>query len=257
MTKTTLLNGDIQLFHGDCLEIMDGASENSIDAVICDPPYGTTRCKWDSVLPFEQMWARLNHVASPTSPMVLFSAQPFTSSLIMSNVKCFKYNWYWIKNNTTGFGFAKYQPMRKVEDVVVFARKTGTYNPQGVVDLPQPKTGTQGKRKGSRQYDKGNSGLTSKFTLTKTGYPNHILKFDNLKKGSAVHPTQKPVELMEYLVKTYTNEGDTVLDFTMGSGTTGVACVNTGRKFIGIELDEDYFNIAANRIKEAAEASST
>lgn len=258
MRTVKRLGGDITLVHGECLKVMGFMRDNMVDAVICDPPYGTTACKWDSVVDLPLMWDALNRVAPDTAPVVLFAAQPFTSALIMSNIRHYKYNWYWVKNNVTGFGYAKYQPMRKTEDIAVFQRATGVYNPQGVVSLAKPKRGTNGKRRG--QYAKGLSGMQAKsFVKTKTGYPNHLLHFDNLKKGTAVHATQKPVDLMEYLVRTYTNVGDTVLDFTMGSGTTGVACVNTGRKFIGIEQDTEhgYFDIAVERIDAAIASQDT
>lgn len=177
----------------------------------------------------------------------MFSAQPFTTKLIQSNLKNYKYNWYWIKNNVTGFAFAKYQPMRKVEDICVFYKKHGTYNPQGLIEVENPKV--RSKRttvEGVYSNDTLRKPYISKFT----NYPNNVLMYANeaVSNKNRYHPTQKPVVLLEYLIKTYTNEGETVLDFTMGSGTTGVACVNTNRKFIGIELDEKYFNIAEERI---------
>ncbi len=174
----------------------------------------------------------------------MFSAQPFTTKLIQSNLKNYKYNWYWIKNNVTGFAFAKYQPMRKVEDICVFYKKHGTYNPQGLIEVENPTVRKRNTVDGL--YDELCKPYISKFT----NYPNNVLMYSNeaASNKNRFHPTQKPVTLLEYLIKTYTNEGETVLDFTMGSGTTGVACINTNRNFIGIELDEHYFNVAKERI---------
>ena len=229
----------ITLMQGDCLDLMKEIPENSVDLVLTDPPYGTTQNKWDSVIPLDEMWERIGHISKKTTPVVLTAAQPFTSVLVMSNIRQFKYQWVWDKSKPTGHLNAKKQPLRSHEDVTVFYNKQCQYNPQGLSDCSNLVSRT----------NRGNYGECSKTTLqTKTGYPRSIQKFAT---ATGTHPTQKPVSLMEYLIKTYTNEGDTVLDFTMGSGTTGVACVNTGRKFIGIELDETYFKIAQERIEEA------
>lgn len=188
-----------------------------------------------------------NRIVKDNGAIVLFAAQPFTTNLISSNIKNYRYNWYWIKNKTTGFGFANYQPMRKLKDVCVFYKKSPTYNPQGLQkrDIPHIK-----KRKAPNNNDDiyNGGGLSSgkEYISEYTNYPNHILEFK--KETKSIHPTQKPVALLEYLIKTYTNEGETVLDNTMGSGSTGVACVNTNRRFIGIEKDKKYFEIAKNRI---------
>lgn len=178
--------------------------------------------------------------------IVMFSAQPFTTKLIQSNLKNYKYNWYWIKNNVTGFAFTKFQPMRKVEDICVFYKKHGTYNPQGLIEVENPKV-KNGRRTVGGVYD---DTLRKPYVSKFTNYPNNVLMYANeaVSNKNRYHPTQKPVALLEYLVKTYTNEGETVLDFTMGSGSTGVACVNTNRRFIGIELNEHYFNVANERI---------
>ena len=214
--------------------------------ILTDPPYGTTNCKWDSIIPFEPMWTELHRIVKPNGVIVMFSAQPFTTKLINSNLKHYKYNWYWIKNNVTGFAVAKYQPMRKVEDICVFYKKRGTYNPQGLIEVKNPRVRIRNTVDGL--YD----GTLRKPYISKfTNYPNNVLMYANEASSNKLryHPTQKPVALLEYLISTYTNEGETVLDFTMGSGSTGVACVNTNRRFIGIELDEQYFNIAKERIK--------
>lgn len=216
----------------------------SIDMVLCDLPYGTTNCKWDEIIPFEPLWEQYRRVVKPNGAIVLFSAQPFTTKLIQSNFKQYRYNWYWKKNNATGGIFCKVQPMRCIEDICVFYEKMPTYNPQGLKKL---KTAVVREPKTASVYrDKKNPSVQ-----THTGYPKHLLEFKGESKNR-VHPTQKPVDLIEYLIKTYTNIGETVLDNCMGSGSTGVACVNTGRKFIGIELEDKYFEIAKQRINNAA-----
>ena len=238
-----------QLFNGDCLEVMDQLIEAGVkvDMILTDPPFGTTSCRWDSIIPFEEMWKRLNALIKDNGAITLFGAQPFTTQLIGSNLKDYKYNWYWIKDAPTGFSFVKYQPMRDVEDITVFYKKRPTYNPQGLVKLETPIV--KKRKKGHQGEIYGAEGLTGKiYQTTHTNYPRNTLYFKPQRSG--LHPTQKPVPLLEYLIKTYTQEGDVVLDFTMGSGSTGVAALNTGRKFIGIELDEGYFKIAKQRVEE-------
>lgn len=328
----------MQLYKGDCLEIMQRIPDGSVDMILCDLPYGTTNCAWDAVIPFAPLWEQYKRVIKPGGTIALFSAQPFTTRLINSNMANYKYSWYWKKNNVTGGVYAKVQPMRCIEDINIFRyditrdntglypltreylqnerKKSGrslkelqqllgsfmtshyftngrqfalpskdaysklqttgafqmpynellrlynsekpqtdterpqitfTYNPQGVRKLDKAlirrKDNTEGvyKRRGTGDY-----------TQERTGYPHHLLTFDNdALNGRRVHPTQKPVRLLEYLIKTYTNPGETVLDNTMGSGSTGVACVNTGRHFIGIEMSDKYFDIANQRIQEA------
>lgn len=234
------MKGEYQLHLGDCLELMKDLPDASVDLILCDLPYGTTQNKWDSVIPFAPLWLEYKRVCK--GAVVLTAAQPFTSSLVMSNAEGFKYQWVWEKSKPTGHLNAKKQPLRKHEDVVVFYRKQCTYNPQGLKDTHAVVSRT----------NRGNYGDCSKTTVqTKTGYPTSILQFPTT---VGVHPTQKPVELMEYLIRTYTNEGDVVLDNCMGSGTTGVACANTGRKFIGMEMDAEYFDIASSRIGQAWQA---
>lgn len=237
----------IDLYKGDCLEVMDRLIEQGVkvDAIITDPPYGTTACKWDSVIPFEPMWDRLKQLRKDNTPVVLFGSEPFSSALRMSNIKEFKYDWIWDKlNRYSGYGNCKYAPLKRHEIISVFGHGH-TYNPQMTEGKPYKKTGDYS----SKVYGTGK--IKKSGFNTGTRYPFSILSYkgDN-KKNGFLHPTQKPLELMEYLVMTYTNEGDIVLDFTMGSGTTGMACVNTNRNFIGIELDEKYFEIAKNRIQE-------
>jgi len=243
------------LYHGDCLDIMPGLAEKSIDLVLTDPPYGTTACKWDSVIDFDLMWGQLNRIIKPNGAIVLFSQQPFTSALVMSNPSIFKYSWSWDKNKPTGHLNAKKQPLRVIEDICLFYKKQCTYNPQLIdrekknirtTDYTPSKEGVNiyGKTKENFKYNEG------RVIPIDKGYPKNYLKFTGVGTNSKnrLHPTQKPVELMEYLIKTYTNENETVLDFTMGSGSTGVAAKNLNRSFIGIELDEKYFNISKERI---------
>lgn len=229
-----------QLMQGDCLELMPTIASGSVDMVLCDLPYGTTACKWDSVIPFEPLWREYRRVCKPNAAIVLTASQPFTTALIASNMKEFRYCWVWDKTKGGNFALAKKQPMKSHEDVVVFYRKQPTYNPQ------KETRGAVRKKGGGKASD--NFGIVPTVSYNNTYYPKTILTFSNGSRVDHFHPTQKPIGLMEYLVRTYTNEGDTVLDNTMGSGTTGVACVNTNRNFIGIERDPDYFAIAERRI---------
>lgn len=244
----------MQLIWGDCLLEMQNIPDKSVDAIITDPPYGTTACKWDSVIPFEPMWEQLKRIIKPNGAIVLFGSQPFTSALIMSNVKMFKYDWTWKKPRGTGHLNAKKQPLRDKEDILIFYQKQCVYNPQFADGLPYSKMkgGKTSKKskKGSTVYGSFMNGAEFRNDNKGIRYPRQTLEFGVVERET-VHPTQKPVALLEYLIKTYTNEGETVLDFTMGSGTTGVACVNMGRNFIGIEKDDKYFEVALNRINEA------
>lgn len=219
---------------------MQDIPTGSIDMVMADPPYGTTACKWDSVIPLEPMWQQLKRVIKPNGAIVMTASQPFTTTLISSNMKMFKYCWLWDKISPTGHLNSKHRPMKRIEDVIVFCGgKTGVYNPQDLTWNPCVKS-----RNATMCYGKyGNKNIA-----TWQGYPTERIV---AQKEYGLHPTQKPVALMEYLIKTYTNEGETVLDFVMGSGTTGVACMNLNRNFIGIELDETYFNLAKTRIEES------
>ena len=235
-----------KLHQGDCLELMKSIPDGSIDMILCDLPYGTTECKWDSIIPLDKLWDQYMRIIKENGVVVLTSAQPFTTKLIESNIKHYKYNWYWVKNIVTGFCFAKYQPMRKVEDICVFYKKMPKYNPQGLVAIENPKPKVRKKMERNDWIYRDT--LNGEFTPQWTNYPNNVLEF---KSERGYHTTQKPVSLLEYLIRTYTDEGMVVLDNCMGSGTTGVACVNTNRRFIGMELDEKYFNIAKQRIEEA------
>ena len=237
----------MKLLQGDCLKLLPEIPDGSVDLILCDPPYGTTSASWDSVIPFAPLWAEYKRILKPKGIVVLFSAQPFTTEVINSNRKDFRYCWYWYKNQATGFTFARYQPMRKVEDVCVFYRSRGTYNPQGLLEVHNAKPRrTRGRKPGAYSIPKD-----YEYTPRFTNYPKNVLQF-NTERG--LHPTQKPVPLLEYLVKTYTNPGDTVLDNCMGSGSTGVAVKRAGgRHFIGIEQNPEYFEIAKKRIEEEAQ----
>lgn len=224
----------IKLMQGDCLELLKTIPDGSVDLILTDPPYGTTACKWDSVIPFEPMWAELKRIIKPNGAIVLFGSEPFSSALRMSNIKQYKYDWVW-KKRAVNFLNAKKQPLREVENILVF--NSLVYNPQGLIYSPKVN-----KRSNSTETN-GAHGLSNLSEYT--NYPKNILEFKN-ERG--LHPTQKPVALLEYLIKTYTQENETVLDFTMGSGSTGVAAKNLNRSFIGIELDEKYFQIAKERI---------
>lgn len=237
----------IDLYKGDCLEVMKSIPDGSIDAIITDPPYGTTACKWDSVIPFEPMWEQLNRIIKPNGAIVLTASQPFTSALIMSNPKMFKYTWVFKKSLPVGHGYAKFRPMSNHEDICVFGKGKTVYNPQFT---PREKPRVYTRKNASLS---GSSSMISHDGKTRTlngKYPVTVQEFNTSVQKGKIHPTQKPIELMEYLIKTYTNENETVLDFTMGSGTTGVAAKNLNRSFIGIEQDENYFNIAKDRINE-------
>ena len=273
------------LHNGECLEVMDSIADESIDLILCDLPYGTTDrssqnkssgssvkktgtrlLKWDTVIPLDILWSKYKRILKPKGVVVLTADQPFTSQLIMSNIEWFKYEWIWKKKKTTGFLLANYRPMKQTEDVVVFspagasgaAFKGGnsmTYNPQGLIEKKVIKK-NNAKRLGKFLHNpehmgKGNKLLhESEYEQKHTNYPSEIIEF-GLDTNDNYHPTQKPIALMEYLIKTYSNENEMVLDNTMGSGTTGVACIYNNRKFTGIELDKDFFNIAKYRINKA------
>ena len=238
---------DIILMQGDCLERMKEIPDGSVDAIICDPPYGTTACKWDSVIPFESMWEQLKRIIKPNGAIVLFGAEPFSSLLRCSNIKDFKYDWVWEKSKATGFLNSKRQPLRAHEIISVFYSKPPTYTPQMTEGVAYNK----GVRKEQTQNDVYGSFNQVEVKSDGLRFPRSVQYFKTAESEGGFHKTQKPVALLEYLIKTYTSEGETVLDFTMGSGSTGVACANTNRDFIGIELDQGYFDIAKQRIENA------
>jgi site-specific DNA-methyltransferase (adenine-specific) len=266
---------ELTLYHGDCLIEMDKILDGSVDLILCDLPYGTTDRKgisdkgdnrvlsWDTIIPLDKLWDQYRRVLKPSGAVVLTADQPFTSQLVLSNLEWFKYEWIWKKKKVTGFLHANARPMKETEDILVFsplgasggsvkANKNMTYNPQGLIEKNVKKK-NNAKRLGKFLHQPEHMGAGNKllheteYEQKYTNYPSEILEF-GLDKGS-IHPTQKPVALMEYLIHTYSNEGETVLDNCMGSGTTGVACVNTNRNFIGIEMDSEYYSASCERIR--------
>lgn len=248
---------DIKLYQRDCLELMKDIPDGSVDMILTDPPYGTTACKWDSVIPFEPMWEHLERIIKPNGAICFFGSEPFSSALRMSNIKKYKYDWVWRKNRPTGFQHAKNMPLKEHENIMVFSlgsmghekllgNKRLKYNPQGIEScyfVNHSSANRFGNVVGKRPSQK-------EYTVqTETNYPKTILEFPKDDKNK-LHPTQKPVALLEYLIRTYTREGETVLDFTAGSMSTVIACINTNRSCIAIEKDENYFNIGCDRVKK-------
>lgn len=256
------ITDEIILYYGDCLDKMNNIDDNSIDLILCDLPYGSTKCKWDTVIDIEQLWKHYKRIIKkPSGVIVLFGQQPFTSKLISSNYDWFKYNLIWKKNKTTQFLLANYRPMKCTEDICVFSKGGAaaasrlkgnmTYNPQGLIPVNINKKNSAkriGKMLNQIHHLGENNKLISntEYTQKFTNYPNELIEFDI--EYDTSHETQKPVKLIEYLIKTYSNENETVLDNTMGSGTTGIGCINTNRKFIGIELEKKYYDLSKNRI---------
>lgn len=244
----------MRLLHGDCLELMKDIPDGSVDMILCDLPYGTTACKWDSIIPFEPLWECYKRIIVPNGAIVLFGSEPFSTKLRNSNMDCYKYDWIWKKESPTGFVTVKLQPMRIYENISVFSlgtcatggKRNMKYYPQGLkVTNKKCVVGRKPEYLGKKTRQLG-----KEYIQKYTNYPKNIIEFKRDK--DKLHPTQKPVALLEYLIKTYTNQGETVLDNCMGSGSTGVACVNTGRHFIGMEMDKKYFDIAKQRIETAA-----
>ena len=243
----------VKLHHGDCLQIMEKIPTHSIDFCLTDPPYGTTACKWDSVISFIPMWEQLNRVMKPNGAIALFGSEPFSSALRMSNIKQFKYDWVWYKNHPSGFALAKKQPMRNHEMISLFYKKQVGFN--SIKEPRDFKAETRvryayksSKGRNTNNLQNGISNVRPKIKDIDLRNATTVKYFKSLARCKLKHPTQKPVELLEYLIKTYTRKGETVLDFTMGSGSTGVAARNLNRKFIGIEKEKKYFNIARKRI---------
>ena len=242
------LTDKYSLLFGDCLERMKSIPDGSVDLILTDPPYGTTQCKWDSVIPFDLMWEQLKRIIKPNGAIVLFGSEPFSSMLRCSNLKMFKYDWVWEKPKGTGHLNAKKQPLRYTENIHVFYKKQCLYHPQKT-NGHKPSNINGGRRKETTVYGAFHNIISGGQT---DRYPKNILKFNNVNSAHGiVHPTQKPVALLEYLIKTYTQEGETVLDFTAGSFSTGVACVNLNRKGIMIEKDPHYFKIGSERVEMA------
>ena len=238
-----------KIYNGECLEVMDKLIEEGVkvDCILTDPPYGTTACKWDSAIPFDKMWEGLNKLIKPNGAIVLFGSEPFSSALRMSNIKNYKYDLVWGKERPSNPALAKKRPLKYTEYIHLFYNKQSTYNPQMTKRLEQNKRNNKNEKFSTEASAKLGDSF-KKTGMNDYCYPKDFLRF-NTQRG--LHPTQKPVDLLEYLIKTYTSEGEIVLDFTMGSGSCGVACMNTNRKFIGIELDKNYFDIASKRIEEA------
>ena len=249
--------GKIKLYHGDCLDIMPEIPDKSIDAIIADPPYQITACKWDIIIPFDQMWEQLKRIIKDNGAIVLFGSEPFSSALRMSNIKNYKYDWVWDKNYGANFMTLKYLPLLITENVLVFslgganngAKNKMKYYP--IMENQKERTYSLNKYTDNIKNPKS-EGFKNKKVIDHIKrdkkYPKNILRYSNANKTNRVHPTQKPVALMEYLIKTYTSENEVVLDFCIGSGTTGVACKKLNRNFIGIEKDKNYFEIAKSRI---------
>jgi len=243
------------LFQGDCLQKMDLIPNKSVDLILCDLPYGTTSIAWDAVIPFNSMWNQYKRLIKNNGSIVLFCSQPFTSELVMSNPEWFKYEWIWEKSIATGFFHAHNAPMKKHENILVFSPAKAThegksnsrmnYYPQDVVEMEEPKVVVDNKRKGGHHYSTI-AKVDKPYIQTKTGFPTSILKYD--RDPNSIHPTQKPVDLLEYLIKTYTKENQIVLDNTAGSFSCGEAAINTNRRFIGIERDPEYFKLGLERV---------
>ena len=242
-----------KIYNEDCLEGMKRIPEGSVDMILCDLPYGTTACSWDTIIPFEPLWEQYERVVKNNGAIVLTASQPFTSALVMSNPRAFKHSWVWHKKNAGNVLTAKYSPLKTTEDVLVFSKKGKRVNYYPIFSYGHK----------DRSQDKPMKKKTDLFSVIKSGefkpgnnkpgdarYPKHLIEFSNASRVGVVHPTQKPVALFEYLIKTYTNKGETVLDNCMGSGTTAIACMNTERNFIGFELDETYYEKSLERIKQ-------
>ncbi|MFA5037520.1 MAG: site-specific DNA-methyltransferase [Candidatus Izemoplasmatales bacterium] len=241
----------IDLRLGDCLEIIPGITDKSVDMILCDLPYGTTACKWDTIIPFEPLWEQYKRIIKDNGAIVLTASQPFTSILVMSNIKMFKYEWIWEKNVASNFMQYKFMPAKKHENILVFAKGRTTYNAVMEDKSPSSLERMKYKFKNRKQSEHYKTDISKDISNRKEKmYPTSIKKFN---RETGLHPTQKPVALFEYLIKTYSNEGDLVLDNCMGSGTTGLACKNLKRNFIGIEKDENYYKIAERRINNTVE----
>ena len=240
------------LYNEDCFEFFKRIKDGSVDLVLADPPYGTTRCKWDTPIPFEPLWRELNRILKPNGVVCLFGCEPFSSALRMSNIKAFKYDWYWHKTTATNFLNARRQPLRNIETVSVFYRKQPYFNPQKTQGHERKVSLAKHKLSSKKSEAYGDYRVASYDSTER--FPTQVLRFKSDKQLSALHTTQKPVALLEYLIRTYTREGETVLDFCAGSGSTGVACINTGRVFLGCEPDKDIFLTANDRLANLLKA---
>jgi site-specific DNA-methyltransferase (adenine-specific) len=247
----------MELIHGDCLEKMKTIPDQSIDMILCDLPYGTTACKWDVVIPFELLWEQYKRIIKDHRAIILFGSEPFSSHLRMSNLQWFKYDWYWRKSRPSGYVNAKLKPLKDIETISIFSNgytangssENMIYHPQGLRKVDKEWSRPKNYMSGDKGVNPARESNQLSRVIENEGYPRQVLDFKN-QNNNVIHPTQKPVDLCEYLILTYSNEGETVLDNCMGSGSTGVACINTKRNFIGIEKDDNYFEIAKNRIEE-------
>ena len=239
----------MELIHGDCLVEMKSIPDKSIDMILCDLPYGTTACKWDVVIPFDKLWEQYRRIIKDNGAIVLFGSEPFSSHLRLSNLSWYKYDYVWLKTKATGFQNAKIQPMRKHEIISIFYSKQCQFNQQNLIKLDKPIKSGRERKRNNEQHRLGVAGKTDYYTQF-TGWQTSVLSFPNPSGAGHLHPTQKPVELIRWLIRTYTNEGDLVLDNCMGSGTTAVACIKEKRHFIGYEITKEYFDIAQERIKQ-------
>ena len=246
MSDKDVVTNEYSLLFGDCLERMKEIPDGSVDMVLTDPPYGTTACKWDGVIDFDLMWLQLKRIIKPNGAIVLFGSEPFSSALRMSNIKQYKYDWVWDKVKTGNPLNAKIMPLNRTENIMVFIKGKNFYYP---IKTPRDKPKSSGNvAEGSVRCFQG---VKQENKIYTEKYPTNLLTFSNANQKGKLHPTQKPVALLEYLIKTYTQENETILDFTFGSCSTGVACLNTNRKFLGIEMDEGYFEVSKNRIEAA------
>ena len=239
----------MELIHGDCLVEMKSIPDKSIDMILCDLPYGTTACKWDVVIPFDKLWEQYRRIIKDNGAIVLFGSEPFSSHLRLSNLSWYKYDYVWLKTKATGFQNAKIQPMRKHEIISIFYSKQCQFNQQNLIKLDKPIKSGRERKRNDEQHRLGVAGKTDYYTQF-TGWQTSVLSFPNPSGAGHLHPTQKPVELIRWLIRTYTNEGDLVLDNCMGSGTTAVACIKEKRHFIGYEITKEYFDIAQERIEQ-------
>ena len=239
----------IDLRYGDTIEQMKLIPDKSIDSIICDLPYGTTKCKWDNIIPFELLWEQYNRIIKPNGVVVLFGAEPFSSLLRRSNINGYKYDWVWVKSRPIGFLNVKKMPLKNTELISIFYNNQPTYNPQGVIKINKKRINDNSKNGNNKTGLSGHNGgkMKGAYIQEYTNYPTQILNFSS-ERG--LHQTQKPISLMEYLILTYSNENDTILDNTFGSCTTGIACINTNRNFIGIENNKEYFDISLKRVEE-------
>lgn len=235
-----------KIYNEECLEGMNKIDDHSIDLIVCDLPYGTTSCSWDEIIPFDKLWQQYKRVIKENGVIALFGAEPFSTMIRMSNLKDYKYDWYWHKNNVTGFTFAKYQPMRAIETVSIFNNGKPVYYPQDLQIMT--KNNIRSRKDNGRDAIYKQDSLEGDYFQKYTNYPNNVLKFE--RDTNTFHPTQKPVRLLEYLIKTYSLPGDLILDNCMGSGTTAIACLNTDRNFIGFEMNEEYYQKSLQRIEE-------